>query len=154
MASPAVFTTAGVHGFTSGQSITTKSTNSGDVINGIFEVEVLSTTTFTVSLKGVDQNNTGAAGTNGDVFPTYDTGYRRAWLQCIDLVGEDSTSFTGTQLAVSYVNGQVNNSIQTETTRQNGSCVFYLEDDWRIKVEVQQNSGNDIYVQILMQHYK
>ena len=146
-ASPAVFTTVGVHGFTTGQSITTKSTDSGDMLNGIYNVIVVTTTTFRISLNGVEQNNTGGAGTTGDVFPTYETGYRQAGLQCIDLVGEDSTSFTNTLLGFTKVPGNVNNSSSAQSTLLSGSCVFYMKDDWRIKATVSQSSGNDLNVQ-------
>ncbi len=68
-ATPAVFTSA-AHGFLTGQTITTSATDSTPVLDGTYEVTVLSATTFYVSLNGVIQGAT-VVGTTGSVVPTY-----------------------------------------------------------------------------------
>ena len=66
---PAVFTSA-VHSFLTGQTVTITATDSTPVLDGIFIVNVLSTTTFTVSLNGIIQSTT-IAGTTGSVIATF-----------------------------------------------------------------------------------
>ena len=70
---PALYTTAAVHGFLTGQTITVDSTTATPVAdtNGTFIVTVLTTTTFTVSLNGVPVAADGAAGAVGTAIATY-----------------------------------------------------------------------------------
>ena len=68
-ATPAVFTSA-AHGFLTGQTVTTSSTDSTPVLDDTYIVTVLTATTFTVSLNDVPQGAT-VVGTTGSVIATY-----------------------------------------------------------------------------------